>query len=114
MTTLMLRKLRELNSQGLNDRQVGEILGLSGKTIGAWRRRLKIEATYTVQKNPYVIYYIYDGKTTQLLAFGSAEECARTLGLRVQTIYAIHHRFTTGKSDKYTVVTERNKGGATA
>ena len=52
-------------------------------------------------------YSVYDSKDESILAFGSARECSKKLGIKVESFYyAISRQRKKGKR-KYTIVSER-------
>ena len=75
MTTLQLRRLRAYNAAGWNDCQIADELGLTVGTVYYWLRD----------------YTVYD-RHGNVAAFGTARECARALGVKVETIYRLASR----------------------
>ena len=86
MTTLQLRELVRLAELGKNGVEIGAELGMSSKTVYGWMKKLGIKPPGRhgpVCKAQYAVYNDRD----ELLACGTASECARAMGCRVQTIY---------------------------
>lgn len=92
MTTLQLRKLRARNAEGWNDRQIADELGLTVGIVYYWRR-LKLGLSAHRDANPKRLrdYTVYD-RHGNVAAFGTARECASTLGVKVETIYSMASR----------------------
>lgn len=87
MTTLQLRRLRARNAEGWNDREIADELGLKVSTVYYWRRtKLGLPATRRTGREKLRDYTVYD-RHGDVAAFGTAKECARTLGVEVETIY---------------------------
>lgn len=51
-------------------------------------------------------YTVYDARTDELLACGSAAKCARTLGLTKDSFYSTLCRVAKGTNHKYLILTE--------
>ena len=51
-------------------------------------------------------YSVYSRKTDMLLAFGTARECAKALGLTLGSFWSMVSRVRTGKNRKYLVYLE--------
>ena len=86
MTTLQLRRLRARNAEGWNDRQIADELGLKVGMVYYWRRlKLGLPAHRGASPRRLRDYTVYD-------AFVTARECARTLGVKVETIYSLASR----------------------
>ena len=56
---------------------------------------------------PINYYTVYLNKTEEIIASGTAEECARQLNTTTGVFYCIKSRAMSGKIKKYSVVTER-------
>jgi hypothetical protein len=52
---------------------------------------------------PRMWYIIYDKRTDEFLVQGTAEECAKALGLKVNTIQHLAHDCRRGRCNKYDV-----------
>ena len=89
MTTKTLEKIRVMNSQGLNDRQIAEQIGTSTSTAEYWRKKMGLKAhrKYGTVK----CYVIYD-ENDNVRAVGSARECAEALGIQIDSVYRLAHR----------------------
>lgn len=92
MTTLQLRRLRARNAEGWNDRQIADELGLKVGMVYYWRRlKLGLPAHRGASPRRLRDYTVYD-RHGNVAAFGTARECARTLGVKVETIYSLASR----------------------
>ena len=92
MTTLQLRRLRARNAEGWNDREIADELGLKVSTVNYWRRsKLGLPAIRRTGRGKLQDYTVYD-RHGNVAAFGTARECARTLGVKVETIYSLASR----------------------
>lgn len=89
MTTKTLEKIRELHSKGLNDRQISVEIGMCEASVWYWRKKLGLTANRTFE--PKAFYVIYDRKDN-VLATGSASECAEALGIQIDSVYRMAHR----------------------
>ena len=86
MTTLQLRRLRAYNAAGWNDCQIADELGLTVGTVYYWRRlKLGLPAHRDASHKRLRDYTVYD-RHGNVAAFGTARECARALGVKVETI----------------------------
>ena len=92
MTTLQLRRLRAYNVAGWNDFQIADELGLTVGTVYYWRRlKLGLPAHRDASHKRLRDYTVYD-RHGNVAAFGTARECARALGVKVETIYRLASR----------------------
>ena len=92
MTTLQLRRLRAYNAAGWNDCQIADELGLTVGTVYYWRRlKLGLPAHRDASHKRLRDYTVYD-RHGNVAAFGTARECARALGVKVETIYRLASR----------------------
>ena len=56
-------------------------------------------------------YTVYLNETDEVVAFGSAEECRRRLGLKsLESFYSLISKNRKGKQNRYTVITENIRG----
>lgn len=90
----------------MRDADIARVSGESYQEIRRMRKRLKLPVLWDKPFSQHPVYYIYDRRTTQMLAFGSARECADALGLTVHTIHTIASRSRRGVVQKYEVVVE--------
>ena len=51
-------------------------------------------------------YTVYDGKTGEVVAFGSSRECAKTLGMTLAAFYSALKGTRVGQYRKYEIVEE--------
>ena len=76
------RRIRQLNARGLNYRETAERLGIS---IAAVKWAADKMGLSPVGHKP-AQYTVYD-RAGNVRAFGTAEECARAMGVKLGTIY---------------------------
>ena len=71
-----------MNRAGLNNREIAEILGVAASTV--WTH-LADHGIYSPASR-LSQYTVYD-RAGNVRAFGTAEECAQTMGVKLGTIY---------------------------
>lgn len=76
------RRIRQLNARGLNYRQIAERLGCNYSAVWTAARRMGLSP---VGMEP-AQYTVYD-RAGNVRAFGTAEECARAMGVKLGTVY---------------------------
>lgn len=76
------RRIRKLNERGLNYRQIAERLGCNYSAVWTAARRMGLSP---VGMEP-AQYTVYD-RAGNVRAFGTAEECAASMGVKLGTIY---------------------------
>lgn len=93
MTTLQLRELKRLAELGKNGVEIGTAIGMNPKTVYPWLKKLGIRPPGNYGPERKAVYAVYNHKD-ELLACGTADECAKAMGCRIQTIYrgAMHTR----------------------
>lgn len=80
ITTKTLAEIKRLNQEGKNDAEVADLLGMPVSTVRWWRTRQglpKVKGYHRGVKQ----YAVHDGKTEELVALGTAKECAAALGI---------------------------------
>lgn len=90
MTTKTFQTIRELNGRGMSDTEIAKIIGVTPKTASKWRVRLNLPKQKQRKRKSYESlnqYAVYDSNTEVLLAMGSAEECAKALGIQRRSFY---------------------------
>ena len=76
------RRIRKLNERGLNYREIADRLGCGYFAVWGAARRMGL----TPAGHKRVQYTIYDLEGN-VRAFGTAEECAASMGVKLGTIY---------------------------
>lgn len=85
MTTKQIQRLKALYAEGWNDIQIAEELGIKTGQVFYWRKgKLGLPARNRRRKSKE--YTIFD-RTGNVVAIGTAEECARTLGIKIESVY---------------------------
>lgn len=101
MTTKLLAEIERMNKAGMNDSWIADQLGIDQTCASYWRNKLGLPV---VGKNRGAkIYTVYDGKTSQFICEGRADECAKWLGIKVKYFYYIAWMFEKGKYKKYEI-----------
>ena len=81
MTIKKLEEIRRRNAAGENDTIIAEALGIGHGLVTYWRRKLGLPVVGSWRpKTRQVIYTVWSAKTDELLACGTAQECANLLG----------------------------------
>lgn len=86
VTTKEVEKIKELWKEGYSDYQIGKMIGRDYDVVNRYRSCLGLLANYAKGKRYKAQYTLYD-KKGQVRAFGTAEECAKTLGIKIRTVY---------------------------
>lgn len=86
MTTLDVKKLREMHEAGATTQEIAKGINQSITVVYDWMKKLGLKASGKHSRHRRNIYSVYD-ENDNLLAVGTAEECADMLGYKVQTIY---------------------------
>ena len=60
-------------------------------------------------RQPRVYYTVYESKTDELVAFGTAIKCAEMMLISVESFYSIVSKFKSGESEKYFIVSEKTE-----
>lgn len=111
MTTLILRSIRELHGKGLTNTEICRQTGLSPGVVSTWLRNMGLKRNGT-ERTATARYCIY-GPDGEFWTQGTAAECAKYLGVKVNTIYHAANRTKHGAIKKYTVVKDGEMGGST-
>lgn len=106
VTTLEERRFLELYNLGLTDREVGKRVGRPNSTIACWRKRNDLPPNGEYIGRPHKLYTIYKKNSDELLAFGSAKECADRLGMKIDSFYSAVTRARKGQREKYNIFVE--------
>lgn len=107
MTSKDIKRMEALYSEGKNDREIAEAMGCASITVLKWRHSRGLPPTGSRAPSlPRTAYTIYDARTDELMACGSAKSCASMLGMSMSTFYTIMHRARHGKQQKYVVLEE--------
>lgn len=106
MTTKKLEEIRRRNAAGENDQVIAEALNVPVYMVHYWRRKLGLPIRWA--KRPkhtkQVIYTVWNAKTDELLACGTARECAGRMGYKnAETFIQMVCRSLQGKTKKYYV-----------
>lgn len=86
MTTLQLRELKRLAELGKNGVEIGAAIGMNPKAVYPGLKKLGIRPPGNYGPERKAVYAVYNHKD-ELLACGTADECAKAMGCRVQTVY---------------------------
>ena len=86
MTTLDVKKLREMHAAGATTQEIAKGINQSITVVYNWMKKLSLKAPKKHSQHRNTIYSVYD-ENDNLLATGTAKECADMLGYKVQTIY---------------------------
>ena len=96
--------IRALHAQGLDDTEIAQRLGFSPVTIGEHRRRMRLKVNRKERGGgPRRCYSVYKAKTDELLAFGTAKECAKQLGINLASFYSAVSRAPTLENGRYEI-----------
>ena len=101
-STVNQEDIRALHAKNLNDREIAQRLGCSNSTVYKYRKRMGLPAIQrwaTTRK----YYTVYKRKTDEILAYGTAEECARQLGIRLDSFYCTVSRTPNRKNPQYEI-----------
>ena len=96
------KQFAEMCKRGATYQELMEEFHIGFTTV--WRYKMILG----VPKPPryYRYYTIYKAATDELLAYGTAQECAKTLRVNVSKIYQMAHCAKTGKVKKYDILVE--------
>lgn len=104
MTKECIAYAEQLYDDGLNDTEIGEACGVCKTTVRAWRRRTGRASNYFgPQAGESGEWSVYLAKDDTLLAFGSTQECAKTLNMTPGAFYQLCSRARRGVGHKYNV-----------
>ncbi len=89
------------DAQILTERQLSEKYGICMPTVVRYRKELGISGRVSPHGSPFSYYTVYKKDTDELICSGAAVECAKILGLKVNSLYGYVSR-----SSKYDVFVE--------
>lgn len=92
-----------LLKEGHNDADVAERLQLRKPTVTYWRRKLGLPPFRLFRDEKKKQYEVYNGKTAEFIARGTANKCAEAIGVTLGHFYAIRKMFEEGGYQKYEV-----------
>lgn len=103
MTTKTLETIKRMNQvELLCDAEIARRIGEKQHIVNRWRKKLNLEPGKKGMKHKKR-YTFYDKQTTQFICEGTIEECARAMGLSVNSMYSIISRNRSGKQQNYEV-----------
>lgn len=86
-----IKRLKHLSAQGLTDKEIARILGVSRKSVKGKRFREGIKKPYFIDIQEYVAY-----KGDEFLAAGTIKEISEETGYTIGTLeyasYPVHHK----------------------
>ena len=82
MTTMQLKKIRELNQQGMTDAYIASYLGVTKTTIKRHRDAMGLPAHHCGSG-----WYTVRDEFGRILTQGTSVDCAQVLGIKVKTFY---------------------------
>ena len=105
MTINELNAIVRLNAEGKSDREVAEETGIPVKTV-RWARRYYKLRYNKGHKPPLKYYTVWNMKTDEMVASGTAQECAAIMGRSIADFYTMVMRVRKGKNRKFAVQVE--------
>lgn len=96
MTTMQLKKIRELNERGMTDAYIAAVLGTSQTTVNKYRSDMGLPAHHCGSG-----WYTVRNAFGTILANGTSRQCAAELGISLGTFYQRVIRSNREKDDKY-------------
>lgn len=106
ITTKQLHRIRELNREGRNDKEIAAEIGISDRQVFWWRKKMGLPAAGLHRHKRTVHYTVYDGGTDEVLASGTAVEITQQMGWSPKSAYSIICKALKGRYKKYAVVKE--------
>lgn len=92
ITTSQLKKLKELaQNHNLTQKQVADAVGVGVGSVEYWKLKLGIKCGRRGPV-PSADYTVYDRKG-QVVAFGTARECAEAMGIKIGSFYSYVTRY---------------------
>lgn len=82
MTTMQLKKIRELNERGMTDAYIAALLGTSQTTVNKYRSDMGLPAHHCGSG-----WYTVRDEFGRILTQGTSVDCAQVLGIKVKTFY---------------------------
>lgn len=103
MTTKLLNEIRRRNEAGQNDTIIAEALGIKTCMVNEWRNKMGLPKRDDKRRSS-TLYTVWDANSDELLACGTAEECAHYMGYKGKDGFlSMVSRATHGKQKKYAV-----------
>lgn len=96
MTTMQLKKIRELNERGMTDAYIAAVLGTSQTTVNKYRSDMGLPAHHRGSG-----WYTVRNAFGTILANGTSRQCAAELGISLGTFYQRVIRSNREKDEKY-------------
>lgn len=110
MTTKTLLEIRRLHGQGLSDTEIAKRLGHHVAWATIWRQNLGLKRNTRPGGRPRNLYFVWREKTDELVAYGTARECARKMGIQLPSFYSEVSRTRSGKHTYYKIMVEDLRG----
>lgn len=86
VTTKQLEMIKRIaQDPGLTQKQIADAVGVGIGSVEYWKSKFGIKCGRKGQV-PSADYTVYNRKG-QVVAFGSAKECAETLGIKLESFY---------------------------
>lgn len=104
LTPDQLTLIAKLYHDGLIDKEVAAIVGCTHKQVFEWRWRKRYRANGRGGNAVLKQFAVYLAKTDEILAVGTAAECAHAIGWSVGDFFTIKSRVKSGKNKKYEIV----------
>lgn len=105
MTGNEFNAIVQLNAYGASDREIAEETGIPVNTV-RWVRRYYGLCYNKGHKPPSRYYTVWNAKTDELIACGTAEECATVMGRSIADFHTMVSRVRSGKNKKFVVLVE--------
>ena len=100
MTPEQLSLMDKLYRDGLIDKEVAAVVGSTPKQVYGWRNRMGYPANGQGGNAVLKQFAVYIAKTDELLAVGTAAECAHAIGWSVRDFFTVKSRAKSGKNKK--------------
>ena len=110
MTTKTFRRMRALYDMGRTDTQIAMELKVSLASVTNWRLREGLPRNLKPGGRPRKLYFVWREKTDELVACGTARECARDMGIQLPSFYSEVSRTRSGKHTYYKIMVEDLRG----
>lgn len=101
LTPEQLSLMDKLYHDGLIDKEVAAAVGCKPKQVFEWRWRKRLKANGQGGNAVLKQFAVYLDKTDELLAVGTAAECAKAIGWSVRDFFTVKSRVKYGKNKKY-------------
>ena len=105
MTIRELNAIKRLNAEGKSDQQIAEELGMKASQVRQARYYYKLPFN-KAEREPFRYYTVWNAKTDELVADGTAAECAAIMGRSRTDFYTMVSRVKRGINKKYVVLVE--------